>query len=140
MVDHISAEKRSYIMSRIRSKNTGLELIIRRLVFSMGYRYRLYGKNLPGKPDLVFSGRKKIIFVHGCFWHQHKDCRMGFPPASNLEYWKPKLARTTERDKQHIEDLQKKGWDVLVIWECEIREQEKVKEKIYYFLGPAKRK
>lgn len=125
-------------MSRIRSKNTGLELTIRKLIFSMGYRYRLYGKNLVGKPDLVFLGRKKIIFVHGCFWHQHKECKMGQPPASNLAYWGPKLARTVERDKQHVETLQRDGWDVLVIWECEMKELKKLGEKIRHFLGPVK--
>lgn len=140
MIDQISSEKRSYVMSRIRSKNTGLELAVRRLIFSMGYRYRLYRKDLPGKPDLVFAGRKKIIFIHGCFWHQHNDCEMGKPPASNLAYWGPKLSRTVERDKQQIEALQREGWAVLVIWECEMKDLNKIQDKIRNFLGPIKHK
>lgn len=138
MIDSVSPQKRSYVMSRIRSKNTGLEIAVRKRIFAMGYRYRIHGKKLPGKPDLVFAGRKKIIFIHGCFWHQHKDCAMGLPPASNLDYWKPKLTRTVERDAQHIDALQQRGWSVLVIWECEMKSPIVLEEKIRSFLGPIK--
>ena len=130
----MSAEKRSYVMSRIRSKNTGLELTVRRMVFALGYRYRLYAKGLPGKPDITFPGRKKVIFVHGCFWHQHQKCPMGTPPSSNLEYWGPKLARTVERDREHLVALRKMGWSVLVIWECQIKSPTRIKTRIRHFL------
>ncbi|NJA06448.1 DNA mismatch endonuclease Vsr [Methylococcaceae bacterium WWC4] len=139
-MDKFSKEKRSEIMSKIRSKDTSPELKVRKLVFSLGYRYRLHDKNLLGRPDLVFHERKKVIFIHGCFWHQHKDCALAQLPASNLDYWKPKLARTVERDKQQIEALQRDCWDVLVIWECEIKQLKKLEETIRHFLGPAKTK
>lgn len=140
MVDRMSAEKRSYVMSRIRSKNTGLELAVRRMVFDMGYRYRLYAKGLPGRPDLVFPGKKKVIFVHGCFWHQHQKCPMGKPPASNLAYWGPKLARTAERDHENMVDLKQRGWQVLVIWECQMQVPTNVKARIRHFLGSRTKK
>lgn len=135
MVDRMSAEKRSYIMSQIRSKNTGLELAVRRMIFAMGYRYRLYAKELPGKPDIVFPGRKKVIFVHGCFWHQHQKCSMGMPPASNLAYWGPKLARTIERDRENLVSLKRSGWKVLVVWECQMQFPKQVRKRIQQFLG-----
>lgn len=135
MTDRMSAEKRSYVMSRIHSKNTGLELAVRRLVFTMGYRYRLYAKGLPGKPDIAFPGRKKVIFVHGCFWHQHQKCPMGTPPSSNLAYWGPKLARTVERDRENLAALKQNGWKALVIWECQMQMSAKVKARISRFLG-----
>lgn len=135
MTDRMSAEKRSYVMSRIRSKNTGLELAVRRMVFAMGYRYRLYTKGLPGRPDIAFLGRKKVIFIHGCFWHQHPKCPMGTPPSSNLAYWGPKLARNVERDRENLASLKRNGWKVLVIWECQMQNPTKVKARIRGFLG-----
>jgi len=119
-VDIVSKEKRSYIMSRIRSKNTKPELLLRSALFKSGLRYRLHTKNLPGKPDMVFAQYKTVIFVHGCFWHIHKKCRDGRFPKSKLEYWKPKLKRNAKRDLTHEKELIAAGWDVLVIWECEI--------------------
>ncbi|MBS4050628.1 MAG: DNA mismatch endonuclease Vsr [Methylomonas sp.] len=124
-------------MSKIRSKNTSPELAVRKLVFSLGYRYRLHGKNLPGKPDLVFPGRKKVIFVHGCFWHYH-DCKKGKPPKSRLEYWLPKLQNNRERDAANISALTDLGWEVLIIWQCEVKDLEKLKETVTEFLNPAK--
>lgn len=135
MTDRMSAEKRSYVMSRIRSKNTGLELTVRRMIFAMGYRYRLYVKGLPGKPDIAFPGRKKVIFVHGCFWHQHQKCPMGMPPSSNLAYWGPKLARNVERDRENLAALKQNGWKAMVIWECQVKVPTKIKAKICRFLG-----
>jgi len=133
VTDHVSKEKRSEIMKRIRGKNTTPELIVRKLVYSLGYRYRLHGKNLPGKPDLVFSGRKKVIFVHGCFWHYH-TCKKGKPPKSNLDYWLPKLEENRRRDTYNQELITSIGWEFLVIWQCQIRDTDTLKKTIVAFL------
>lgn len=121
-------------MSRIRSQDMAPEMYVRRLVYGLGYRYRLHRKDLPGKPDLVFPGRRKVIFVHGCFWHQHAGCKGGHIPKSNQDYWIPKLERNKARDKKVKEELRSKGWDVLVIWECELKEHDSVVERIKKFL------
>jgi DNA mismatch endonuclease (patch repair protein) len=105
-------------MRRIKSQNTAPELAIRRLLYSLGYRYRLHGKNLPGKPDIVFWGRRKVIFVHGCFWHAH-GCRKSHQPQTNQHYWSPKLLRNKERDERNSTSLAALGWQSLVVWECE---------------------
>lgn len=136
-MDRITKEKRSEIMSRIRGKNTSPEMIVRKLVYSLGYRYRLHGKNLPGKPDLVFAGRKKVIFVHGCFWHCHK-CKSGHLPKSRLEYWLPKLEANKRRDAENSEELIKRGWKILVLWQCEIKDISALKEAIISFLDTGK--
>ncbi len=133
-MDRISPEKRSKLMSKIRSKDTKPEMAIRRLVFSLGYRYRLHDRRLPGKPDLVFQSRRKVIFVHGCFWHQHESCRGGRLPKSNIQYWQPKLEKNVLNDKKNQRELLKNGWKVLVIWECEIKEVGYITEKIINFL------
>jgi DNA mismatch endonuclease (patch repair protein) len=138
MADTISRERRSYNMSRIRGKDTEPELVLRKFVFSLGHRYRLHGKNLPGKPDIIFPSKKKAIFMHGCFWHQHENCSVSHQPKSNLDYWMPKLKRTIERDKEHIKALKKLGWKTLVIWECEVETLQKMEGRILRFLGPSK--
>lgn len=113
---------RSENMRRIRSKDTAPELLVRRLVWSLGYRYRLHRKDLPGKPDLVFGTRKKVIFVHGCFWHQHPaGCSDSRLPKSRLGYWLPKLQRNCERDAKAVAALEAAGWQVLIIWDCETK-------------------
>ena len=98
-------------------------MFVRRLVYGMGYRYRLHGHDLPGRPDLTFRSRKKVIFVHGCFWHQHADreCNIAHSPRSNLEYWGPKLRRNQERDEENQTKLHEAGWQVLTLWECELK-------------------
>lgn len=123
-------------MRRIRSKDTGPEMAVRRLVHRLGYRYRLHRKDIPGKPDLVFPGRRKVIFIHGCFWHQHPGCREGRLPKSNLTYWLPKLKRNTERDEAALAQLAASGWDVLVLWECETKSLEATRKVLLNFLGP----
>ena len=135
-MDKISTAQRSANMRAIRSTDTRPEMVVRRLVHRMGYRYRLHQKNLPGKPDLVFSSRRKIIFVHGCFWHQHdeKDCKLARKPKTNVNYWIPKLKRTAERDKEHQAVLKEKGWAVLVVWECEVEEGKCLKSRLQNFL------
>lgn len=135
------SKQRSRNMSLIRSKDTGPEMLVRRLVHSMGYRYRLHRKDLPGKPDLVFGPRKKVIEVRGCYWHAHlrydpKCWEARSEAKSNKAYWGPKMNRNVERDEKNLALLQADGWDVLVVWECQLRELGAVKEDIVRFLGP----
>ena len=134
MADKITPARRSENMRRIKSKGMKPEMIVRRLVHGLGYRYRLHRRNLPGKPDLVFGPRRAVIFVHGCFWHQH-DCRDGRVPSSNQDYWKPKLARNVERDAQVRRKLEALGWRLLVIWECEINDKVALSDRLIAFLG-----
>lgn len=139
MAKRILKEKisRSENMRRIRSKNTNPEMVVRRLIHGMGYRYRLHRKDLPGKPDLVFPIRKAVIFIHGCFWHQHPEpaCKLAHIPKSNLEYWLPKLERNKVRDTLHHAELTHLGWRVLVLWECEVNDIANISRKIADFLG-----
>ncbi len=125
-------------MSLVRSKNTKPELAVRKLVFSMGYRYRLHGAGLPGKPDLVFRTRKKAIFVHGCFWHRHEGCKKATTPSSRVEYWLPKFAKTVKRDREHLETLSEMSWKTLVIWECELKDTNALAAKLKAFLDECK--
>jgi DNA mismatch endonuclease (patch repair protein) len=121
-------------MQAVRGKDTAPEMVVRRLVHSMGYRYALHAKKLPGKPDLVFVSRRKIIFVHGCFWHKH-NCRHGrISPDTNTDYWNGKRERNAERDKEQIKSLRKDGWKVLVLWECWTRETESLRKRLEAFL------
>lgn len=112
------------------------ELLVRRLVHGLGYRYRLHAKDLPGKPDLVFRSKRKIIFVHGCFWHAHdrEGCLDGRRPKSNVSYWNPKLTRNKERDAEHVASLKAEGWKVLIIWECETELEGLLKRRLRQFL------
>lgn len=121
-------------MRRIRSQDTSPEMAVRRLVHRLGYRYRLHAANLPGKPDLVFPGRMKAIFVHGCFWHQHSGCREGRVPSSNTEYWEPKLRRNVERDLKNQKAMHRLGWKTLVIWECFVCNSMQLERRIKRFL------
>ena len=136
MADTVTPERRSEIMSNIRSKDMKPEMAVRQGLFAMGYRYRLHRKDLPGKPDLVFPCRRAAIFVHGCFWHQHADpaCKIARLPRSNQEYWLPKLERNVARDAVHQEELRRLGWKVLMIWECEIRAGSDFLERAKKFL------
>ena len=120
MADNVTREKRTKIMRSIISKSTKPELVLRKFLFSQGYRYRKNYKNLPGRPDIVFISKKIAIFVHGCFWHQHKNCKITNKPRSNTLFWKEKFAKNLERDKRNQKDLREMGWCPKVIWECEI--------------------
>lgn len=120
VVDRLSPEARSQNMSRIRGRDTHPELAIRKALHRRGYRYRLHAPNLPGRPDLVFSSRRKVIFVHGCFWHQHPGCPNATQPKTRSEFWGPKLRRNVERDKEQRDELKKLGWSSMTVWECEI--------------------
>ena len=136
-MDIISPKRRSEIMSHIKSKNMTPEMKVRRLAHSLGFRFRLHQKNLPGTPDLVFSRLNKIIFVHGCFWHQHGavNCKIKRLPKSRQEYWIPKLERNKARDKKAISSLRKAGWEVLVIWECQTLNIKQLEKKLIRFLN-----
>ena len=126
---------RSENMRAIRSEGMRPELAVRSLVHKMGYRFRLHGKNLPGKPDLVFASRRKVIFVHGCFWHCHNGCKAAHTPKSNLSYWEPKLSRNRSRDAMNVELLADSGWKSLIIWECETKDDAGVRKRIASFLS-----
>lgn len=130
-----SAAQRRRTMQAVKSKNTSPELSVRRLLHSMGYRYRLHRADLPGTPDLVFVSRRKAIFVHGCFWHGHPCARGARVPKNNREYWVKKVMRNRERDEEACQALQDSGWDVLVVWECETKDFEELRTKFAAFLG-----
>jgi DNA mismatch endonuclease, patch repair protein len=121
-------------MRLVPAKGSTPEMVVRRLVHSMGYRYRLHSSGLPGKPDLVFSARKKVILVHGCFWHRHSNCHLARLPKSRLDFWLPKLERNKERDKLVVRALRKLGWKTLIVWECETVSKEKLAKKLRRFL------
>jgi len=123
MVDVVPAHVRSRMMSGIQGKNTKPELIVRKLLFAAGYRFRLHRKDLPGAPDIVMSGRRVAIFVHGCFWHLHQGCRFVKMPSTRPEFWKTKLEANVARDGRSIANLREKDWRVLSIWECATRDQ-----------------
>lgn len=133
MTDTLSPDQRSERMGRIRAKGSKPEMKVRRLVHAMGYRYRLHRSDLPGKPDLVFSGRRKVIFVHGCFWHRH-DCHLGRLPKSRLDFWLPKLEANSRRDEEVGARLSALGWRYLVVWECEVGHDLDLGERIKNFL------
>ena len=135
MVDAHSKKQRSYNMSQIRSKNTKPEILVRSIVHRMGFRYRLHQSNLPGKPDLVLKRHNKVIFVHGCFWHIH-NCRYGrVIPKTNPKFWQIKRKGNVERDRKNIRQLRRSGWKVLVIWECQTRDIEKLTKILENFLS-----
>jgi DNA mismatch endonuclease (patch repair protein) len=122
-------------MSRVRGKHTKVEMAVRRLVYSLGHRYRLHSGNLPGRPDLVFRSRRAVIFIHGCFWHRHPQCKLARLPKSRLEFWVPKLESNRERDARNQRELTAMGWRSLVVWECETRETGRLARKIRRFLA-----
>lgn len=121
MKDPLTPEERSARMRLVPAKDTKPELLVRKLIHAMGYRYRLHARNLPGTPDMVFAGRKKVIFMHGCMWHGHENCRLNRPPGNRQEYWLPKLERNKRRDEENRRKLEELGWSVFIVWECETR-------------------
>jgi len=129
-MDHLDKEKRSWNMSKIRSKNTKPELTIRSMLHKSGFRYRLHKRDLPGKPDIVLKKYNTVIFVHGCFWHQHKGCKRATLPKSNKDYWLPKLKKNKAKDKRYKFLLKKLGWKVITIWECETKNENKLRKMI----------
>lgn len=135
MADRVTAAQRSENMRRIRSRGTEPERRVRQIAHSLGLRFRLHRKGLPGTPDLVFVRHKKIILVHGCFWHQHKDCRYARLPRTRQDYWLPKLARNIQRDAENRAALEAQGWQVLEIWECQTRDPDQAKGLIWSFFS-----
>ena len=121
MTDIFSPDERSRIMAKIGGKDSAIEMQVRRLLFSLGYRYRLHVATLPGKPDIVFPGRKKAIFIHGCFWHRHEGCKRATLPTNNVDFWQNKFSKTVCRDSLTESRLQEIGWSVLIVWGCEVR-------------------
>ena len=135
MSDTLSPEERSERMAKIRDKNSNPEMKLRRLIHSMGFRYRLHVKKLPGTPDLVFPSRRAVIFMHGCFWHRHEGCKLARLPKSKLNFWKPKLEANKERDMLQQQQLRDLGWRLLVVWECEMVYTERVSTMVRNFLS-----
>ena len=135
MTDVFTKSKRSEVMSRIKGRNTKPELAVRSLLHRMGYRFRLHKADLPGKPDIVLPRYKTVIFVHGCFWHRHKDCRFAYTPKSRTEFWLKKLESNVIRDIQVKSDLEILGWRVITVWECELRDMDQLSRKIAAELG-----
>jgi len=135
MVDIFTTDKRSEIMSRIKNRDTAPEIKVRSIIHRMGYRFRLHRKDLPGNPDIVFPKHKKIIFVNGCFWHGHKNCIRSKRPSSNKNFWDQKIDKNITRDKNIRKALNKSGWKVLVIWQCEINDINKLEVKIANFMA-----
>lgn len=139
MRDPLSPAERSERMGRVRNKDTKPEMLVRRLAHSMGYRYRLHSGKLPGRPDMVFAGRGKVIFVHGCFWHRHGEvtgetCPLTRTPKSRLDFWKAKFEGNKERDRRNLARLREEGWEPLVVWECQTRDVDELSSRIRRFL------
>lgn len=134
MADTVSPEVRSQIMAKVKSKGMKPELRVRKLLHRLGYRYRLHRSDLPGRPDLVFPARRKVIFVNGCFWHRHDGCPQVRIPATNRDYWLAKLERNYNRDRRSIAALQEQGWSVMTVWECQLRDIPAATERLVLFL------
>ena len=132
-MDKLSPAARSRVMSAVHGKNTVSELTVRRMLHALGFRYRLHRKDLPGKPDIVLPRYLTCIFVHGCFWHQHSGCKRASQPSSNIDFWSQKLRRNTERDKQNYEKLDVLGWNICVIWECETKDLQVLKQRLVQY-------
>ncbi len=134
MTDVFSKKKRSAIMSRVRGKNTSPEIIVRKVVHSLGYRFRLHKNNLPGKPDLILPRHQKIILVHGCFWHGHANCHRSVLPTTNITFWSKKILGNKRRDTRVIGSLRRRGWKVLVVWQCQTKKADYLTKRLKHFL------
>jgi DNA mismatch endonuclease, patch repair protein len=135
-MDRLSQGQRSALMSRIGPRDTAPEMRVRRLLYGLGYRYRLHVRSLPGTPDLVFPSKHRVLFVHGCYWHRHMGCRRAFLPKSRVEFWDRKFAATRARDARVQHQLEADGWRVMVVWECETTTMEELSGRLVEFLGP----
>ena len=134
MVDHVGTAKRKAMMAAVKSKNTSPEVALRKMLYARGYRYRLHDAKLPGRPDIVFHGCKKAIFVNGCFWHRHSGCRYATTPKTRAEFWEAKFAANVGRDRRNIAALEEMGWSVAVVWQCELKQPEIVIGRMTKFL------
>jgi len=135
MADTVTKEKRSWIMSRVKSKNTKPEKYVRSVLHGMGYRFRLHASVVPGHPDAVLKKYRTAVFVNGCFWHGHDGCKKATTPKTNSDFWKAKVERNKKRDKSNYESILRTGWNVLLIWECELSDKARLKEKIVSFFN-----
>ncbi|MCB1522034.1 MAG: DNA mismatch endonuclease Vsr [Hyphomicrobiaceae bacterium] len=136
-MDHLTPTERSENMRRIRGRDSGPELVVRRLLHKSGYRYRLHRNDLPGRPDIVFPSRRKVIFVHGCFWHRHRGCKYAYTPKSRTQFWEDKFAQNVKRDARAEADLRDRGWETMTVWECETRDASLLLIRLVNFLGDA---
>ena len=137
MTDIVDRRRRSEMMSRIQGRDTAPEIAVRRIAHGLGFRFRLYRKDLPGRPDLVFPRHRAVVFVHGCFWHRHGGCRYAYTPKTRVRFWAEKFRRNVARDRQQEERLRSLGWRVLVIWECETHNETAVGRRLLdYLLHP----
>ncbi|QIL01834.1 DNA mismatch endonuclease Vsr [Sphingomonas sinipercae] len=134
MADRLTRAQRSRLMGRVGQFNTPPELTVRRIAHSMGYRFRLHRKDLPGRPDIVFPKLRKAVFVHGCFWHRHAGCRKATTPKSNEAYWQQKFTDNVERDNKAVAELSRLGWETMIVWECETRDIDTLRDAISTFL------
>lgn len=130
MVDRISREHRSWNMSRIRGTDTTPERLVRSALHRLGFRFRLSKSRLPGRPDVVLPRHRTVVFVHGCFWHRHRDCRFAYTPKSNLRFWERKFAENVERDRRTTRKLRSLGWKVVTVWECETRDRDRLLRRL----------
>ena len=133
VVDSFTPSVRSKIMASVRQKDTAPEMLVRRMLHRLGYRYGLHRRDLPGRPDLVFGRKRKVIFVHGCFWHGH-HCRRGRPPTSRVEYWSKKISDNRARDERNVSDLRVNGWEPFIVWECETAAPDSLRRRLIGFL------
>jgi len=136
MVDTLSRERRSWLMGRVPHFDTKPEMAVRKMLYGMGYRYRLHRKDLPGRPDIALPKMKKAIFVHGCFWHRH-DCKKATTPKSNGSFWLDKFDQNVKRDRKALADLSELGWEAVIVWECEVSDLERLADKLANFLEHA---
>lgn len=135
LTDILTKSDRSILMSRIKSKDTNPEIVVRKILTRLGYRYRIHRKDIPGTPDIAFIGLKKVIFIHGCFWHRHVGCKYAYVPKSNVARWNKKFKENIDRDNKVLEELKDKGWNYLIIWECQLKNNENIPEMLKTFLG-----
>lgn len=133
-MDIVTRERRSSIMAQIRGRDTKPELAVRRAAHALGYRFRLHRRDLPGSPDMVFPARRKLVFVHGCYWHRHPGCRLAYTPKSNVTFWTAKFDRNVRRDEEAQARLIELGWDALTIWECQTTDDTRLKRLLREFL------
>jgi DNA mismatch endonuclease (patch repair protein) len=135
MADNLTAQQRSRNMSRVKGRDTKPELLVRSVVHRLGYRFRLHGKELPGRPDLVLPRHRKVIFVHGCFWHGHAGCRRAARPSTNREFWDRKIEGNVARDAANMRALRRAGWKVLVVWQCALKDRARLEKRLRGFLS-----
>lgn len=134
-MDRLDKDRRSWNMGQIKGRNTSPEIAVRSILHRSGFRFRLHRKDLPGKPDIVLPKLQTVVFVHGCFWHRHRGCKLCYMPKSNIDFWRAKFDRNVERDRANVEALRKAGWQVVVVWECELDAPERLRTKLRELLG-----